>query len=205
MHVHRACLNIGRRFPYGLEQVPTCLYAPTPLGECHQEAVLGRRKLDVLAIHRNSMGATVDLPSVVRGQVQLVLANHALLTTQIQALDRHIKATVRRDETARRLQTIPGIGPFGALLLQAEIGPIARFGAAQELAAYAGLVPSTRSSGVKTRHGAVGRGNPWLKWLLIEALQTLKLAPGPVGDHYRKLLRAKGKPGRRSQVQARLV
>jgi hypothetical protein len=25
-------------------------------------------------------------------------------------------------------------------------------------------------------------------------LQTLKLAPGPVGDHYRKLLRAKGKP-----------
>ena len=26
------------------------------------------------------------------------------------------------------------------------------------------------------------------------ALQTLKLAPGPVGAHYRKLLRAKGKP-----------
>ena len=35
---------------------------------------------------------------------------------------------------------------------------------------------------------------PWLKWLLVEALQTLKLAPGPVGDHYRKLLRSKGKP-----------
>ena len=65
---------------------------------------------------------------------------------------------------------------------------------AQELAACAGLVPSTHSSGDKTRHGRVGRGNPWLKWLLIEALQTLKLAPGPVGDHYRKLLRAKGKP-----------
>lgn len=42
-----------------------------------------------------------------------------------------------------------GIGPFGALLLQAEIGPSARFGSAQELAAYAGLVPSTRSSGVR--------------------------------------------------------
>lgn len=138
--------------------------------------------------------ATVELPAVVRGQVHLVLANHALLTTQIQALDRHIRSTVRRDATSRRLQTIPGIGPFGALLLQAEIGPISRFGSAQELAAYAGLVPSTRSSGDKTRHGHVGRGNPWLKWLLIEALQTLKLAPGPVGDHYRKLLRAKGKP-----------
>jgi len=138
--------------------------------------------------------AAVELPAVVRGQVGLVLANHAHLTTQIQALDRYIKQTVRRDATARRLQTIPGIGPFGALLLQAEIGPIARFGSAQELAAYAGLVPSTRSSGDKTRHGQVGRGNPWLKWLLIEALQTLKLAPGPVGDHYQRLLRAKGKP-----------
>ena len=138
--------------------------------------------------------AAVELPAVVRGQVGLVLANHALLTTQIQALDRYIKQTVRRDATARRLQTIPGIGPFGALLLQAEIGPIARFGSAQELAAYAGLVPSTRSSGDKTRHGQVGRGNPWLKWLLVEVLQTLKLAPGPVGAHYQKLLRAKGKP-----------
>ena len=138
--------------------------------------------------------AAVELPAVVRGQVTLVLANHALLTTQIQALDRYIKGHVKRDATAQRLQTIPGIGPFGALLLQAEIGPIDRFGSAQELAAYAGLVPSTRSSGDKTRHGHVGRGNPWLKWLLIEALQTLKLAPGPVGQHYQKVLRAKGKP-----------
>jgi transposase len=88
----------------------------------------------------------------------------------------------------------PGIGPFGALLLHAEIGPIARFGSAQDLAAYAGLVPSTESSGDKTRHGHEGRGNRWLKWPLIETLQTLTLALGPVGDHYRKLPRAKGKP-----------
>jgi transposase len=39
------------------------------------------------------------------------------------------------------------------LLLQAGIGPISRFHSAQALAAYAGLVPSTRSSGDKTRHG----------------------------------------------------
>jgi hypothetical protein len=36
--------------------------------------------------------------------------------------------------------------------------------------------------------------DPWLKWLLVEALQTLKLASGPVGAHYQKSLRAKGKP-----------
>lgn len=90
---------------------------------------------------------------MVRRPVELLLANHALLTSQIQALARHIKDTVKRDATATRLQTIPGIGPFGALLLQAEIGPISRFASAQELAAYAGLVPSTRSSGGKTHDG----------------------------------------------------
>lgn len=46
--------------------------------------------------------ATVDLPAVVHGQVTLVLANHALLTSQIQILDRHVKTTVRRNQAARR-------------------------------------------------------------------------------------------------------
>ncbi|MGH7710909.1 MAG: IS110 family transposase [Gemmatimonadaceae bacterium] len=138
--------------------------------------------------------ATLTLPPVVRRYVDLLLANLDLLTTQIVALDKYLQRHVRQDAVAQRLQTIPGVGPFGALLLQAEIGPIDRFRSAQELAAYAGLVPSTHSSGGKTRHGAVGRGSPWLKWIVVEILQTLKLAPGPVGQHYQKLLRAKGKP-----------
>ena len=138
--------------------------------------------------------ATVSLPPVVRRYVDLLLANLDLLTTQILALDKYLQRHVRQDVIAQRLQTIPGVGIFGALLLQAEIGPISRFRSAQELAAYAGLVPSTHSSGGKTRHGTIGRGNPWLKWIVIEIFQTLKLAPGPVGAHYQKLLRAKGKP-----------
>jgi len=138
--------------------------------------------------------ATVGLPPVVRRQVDLLLANLDLLTTQIGGLDKYIQRHVRQDPVAQRLQTIPGVGPFGALLLQAEIGPIQRFRGAPELAAYAGLVPSTQSSGGKTHHGPVGRGSPWLKWIVIEIIQAHKLAPGPVGQHYHKLLRAKGKP-----------
>ena len=81
-----------------------------------------------------------------------------------------------------------------AAMLVAEIGTIVRFRSAHALVAYAGLAPSTASSGDKTRHGGVGgAGNPWLKWLLIEIVQSLKLAPGPVGQQYQKLLRSKGK------------
>ncbi|MGQ0647236.1 MAG: IS110 family transposase [Gemmatimonadaceae bacterium] len=136
---------------------------------------------------------TLDLPRVVRQHIALLLANIDQLTTQIRALDRDLTRRVAPDAVTRRLQTIPGVGPLGALILQAEIGPLTRFRDAAHLAAYAGLTPSTRSSGGKTRHGAVGRGNPWLKWILIEILQHLKLAPGPVGAHYQALLRPKGK------------
>lgn len=136
---------------------------------------------------------TLDLPRVVRYHVTLLLTTIDQLTTQIRALDRDLARTVTHDAVSRRLQTIPGVGALGALMIQAEIGPLTRFRDAAHLAAYAGLTPSTRSSGGKTRHGAVGRGNPWLKWILIEVLQHLKLAPGPVGAHYQALLRPKGK------------
>jgi transposase len=138
--------------------------------------------------------ARVELPRVVRRYVELLLATLDHLSGQILSVDKALQRECRHDAVSQRLQTIPGVGSFGALLLQAEIGPITRFTSAQELAAYAGLTPSTRSSGGKTRHGGTGRGNPWLKWILIEILQALKLAPGPVGAHHEKLLRAKGKP-----------
>lgn len=63
------------------------------------------------------------------------------------------------------LKTIPGIGEFFARLIDAEIDDIARFRNPKKLAAYAGLVPSTYSSGGKTFHGKIIKeGNKWLRW-----------------------------------------
>ncbi len=138
--------------------------------------------------------ATVALSPAGRVQVDLLLELVDALDVRIHSLDDRVKRLVQGDPVAQRLQTWPGIGTFGAALLLAEIGTIHRFHSAHELAAYAGLTPSTQSSGDKTRHGSVGRaGSPWLKWILIEIVQRLKLAPGPVGQQYQKLLRSKGK------------
>src|SRR5881398_1638790 len=139
--------------------------------------------------------ATVALPPEVHQQVDRLVALVAHLDAQIAEQDRGVRELAQATPEAALLQTIPGIGPFGALLLLAEIGTIARFGSSHELAAYAGLVPSTRSSGGKTAHGSVGpAGSAWLKWLFVEAVQTLKRQPGPVRSQYERLLRAKGKP-----------
>lgn len=139
--------------------------------------------------------ATVALSPMLRQQVERLLRLHDYLTQEITRLDGQVKRAARRDPIAKQLETIPGVGTFGALFLHAEIGPITRFRSSHELAAYAGLVPTTRSSGGKTTHGAVGTcSNRWLKWILCEVVTTLKRAPGPVGTHDRHLLRAKGKP-----------
>jgi transposase len=138
--------------------------------------------------------ATVSLSPMGRLQVDLLLELVDALGERIGRLDDRVKRVAQEDPHARLLQTWPGIGLFGAALLVAEIGTIHRFHSSRELATYAGLTPSTQSSGDKTRHGSVGRaGSPWLKWILIEIVQSLKLAPGPVGAHYQKLLRSKGK------------
>jgi transposase len=137
---------------------------------------------------------TVELSEMARVQVDLLLELVDQLDLRVKRLDQRVQRLVKEDPQAALLQTWPGIGTFGAALLLAEIGSIQRFRTSHELAAYAGLTPSTQSSGGKTTHGGVGRsGSPWLKWILIEIVQSLKLAPGPVGAQYQRLLRSKGK------------
>jgi len=51
-----------------------------------------------------------------------------------------------------------------------EIDRIERFPSAAKLAAYAGLVPTTYSSGGHTFHGKLmPQTNKWLRWALVEA------------------------------------
>ena len=139
--------------------------------------------------------AVAPLSPVLRAQTQRLLTLHDALTVEITGLDEDVKKAAKGNAVVTQLKTMPGVGIFGALFLQAEIGSIERFHSSHELAAYAGLVPTTRSSGGKTAHGGLGKAsNRWLKWILVEIVVTLKLAPGPVGTYYRHLLRAKGKP-----------
>jgi len=60
-----------------------------------------------------------------------------------------------------------------ALLVKAEIGDISRFRSGDHLCSYAGIVPSTHSSGGVTRHGRITReGSRWLRWAAVEAAMT---------------------------------
>src|SRR4051794_13723505 len=63
-----------------------------------------------------------------------------------------IVAHARNDEMARRLATIPGIGPITLSLIAATVGDnIAAFWSARHFAAWLGLVPRQHSTGGQIR------------------------------------------------------
>jgi transposase len=73
----------------------------------------------------------------------------------------------------RVLMTVPGFGYYLALLVKAEIGDVSRFRSGDHLCSYAGIVPSTYSSGGVARHGRITReGSRWLRLAVFEAATT---------------------------------
>jgi len=96
-----------------------------------------------------------------------------VLNERIKASDGWVKELFAQNPDAMLLDSLPGIGTFLALLLSVEIDGVERFDDPKKLASYAGLVPSTYSSGGKTFHGKITKeGNKWIRWALVEAVQT---------------------------------
>jgi len=100
---------------------------------------------------------------------ELSLLEH--LQAQIKQANRWLIGVGKKDKRVKRLLTIPGIGRTIALLMISEIDDIKRFRSDRKLHAYAGLIPSTRSSGGRTFHGRLTKtGNKYIRWAMIEAV-----------------------------------
>lgn len=71
------------------------------------------------------------------------------------------------------LQTITGVGRRGAECILAELGPdMSRFPSHRHAARWARISPGNNESGGKRRAGGTGRGNPWLREILIECARA---------------------------------
>ena len=75
---------------------------------------------------------------------------------------------------ARRLMTIPGLGPVTASAIAASVQDVSVFTGPREFAAFLGLTPRQNSSGGKERLGRVSKmGNRYLRKLLVGAHAVL--------------------------------
>jgi transposase len=138
--------------------------------------------------------AALDLPENSR----LQLASDVRLLTLTQAeLQEHDRILIRyawEDPRVKLLITMPGVDVTVALAILAALGEVDRFGDGDHLAAYLGLVPSTRQSGDHCYHGPITkRGNGKARWLLIQAAQHLGAHPGPLGVFFRRLATRKNR------------
>lgn len=111
----------------------------------------------------------------------------------------------KANANVRLLKTIPGIGEFFARLIDAEIDDISRFRSPKKLAAYAGLVSSTYSSGGKTYNGKIiKQGNKWLRWAFVEAVTPAIATDAELRDQYERL-KPRGANKARVAVARRLL
>lgn len=83
-------------------------------------------------------------------------------------IDKEIARRAREDEVARRLMTIPGIGPIAATAIAALAPAMESFKRGRDFAAWLGLTPKQKSTGGKTRLGRTSKmGERGLRRLLI--------------------------------------
>jgi transposase len=93
-----------------------------------------------------------------------------------------------------RLTEIPGISPDLARAIIAEIGlDMSRFPTAAHLVSWAGLCPSARQSGPRTRAGKKGQGNTWLRSALGQAANGAARTQTFLGERYHRIARRRGK------------
>jgi transposase len=109
------------------------------------------------------------------------------------------------DPRVKALTQLPGVGPFTALVILAEIGDVSRFEPARKLASWAGLTPTVRGSDRVACYGHISKQcSAWLRWVLREAAQTAKRSP-QFAAGYQAIARRRGKKIATTAVARKLL
>ena len=109
-----------------------------------------------------------DLPELVREECRDLIEQIMDKTSRIDTKTAQLREIAAQTDEARRLQTMPGVGPLTALAVEAFAPAMASFKCGRDFAAWLGLVPRQHSSGGKERLGRVSKqGQSDIRRLLI--------------------------------------
>lgn len=108
------------------------------------------------------------LPHSARVILKVLITTLKSLEENIAVLDVEIARRAKEDAVARRLMTIPGVGPITATAIVALAPPVETFRTGRDFAAWLGLTPVQKSTGGKQRLGATSKmGERTIRRLLI--------------------------------------
>ena len=127
---------------------------------------VGIRHLDrIKALVENEAS---DLPALIQEECRDLLTQIAEKTARIIERTTKLKTLAAQSDRARRLQTMPGVGPLTAIAVETFGPDMAQFKTGRGFAAWLGLVPKQRSSGGKERLGRMTKaGQADIRRLLI--------------------------------------
>jgi transposase len=140
----------------------------------------------------------IDLPDIVREECRDLLAKIDEKTIRIEAKTKQLAELSRINGPARRLQTVPGVGPMIALAIEAFAPAMGTFRCGRNFAAWLGLVPRQFSSGGKERLGRVSKAGQAdiRRLLIIGAMSHVRAAcrkPPALGSWLARMLARKPK------------
>ena len=118
------------------------------------------------------------LPEIARACLAALGAQLRMLKAQNLEFDRMINAWHRSNETSKRLDEIPGVGPALATALVASVADPRAFRSGRDFSAWIGLVPKQHSSGGKDKLGGISKqGDRYLRSLFTAgALAVIRYA-----------------------------
>ncbi|WGD50850.1 IS110 family transposase [Bradyrhizobium sp. CB1650] len=122
----------------------------------------------VAELVERAMDPKTGVPEAARFVLEILIKTMVTLEMQIKKLDSEITRRARKEKDARRLMTIPGVGPMTATALLALAPAAGSFRCGRDFAAWLGLTPLQRSTGGKQKLGATSKmGERTLRRLLI--------------------------------------
>jgi len=125
---------------------------------------------------------------------------------EIKQSDALVEELYRESKEAQLISTIPGFGTFLSVLVVTEIADIERFSSDSKLHSYAGVIPSTHVSGMRSYHGKlVHQGNKWLRWAVVEAVWPAVRADYGICMMYKRIASRKGANSAKIAIARRLL
>ncbi len=114
------------------------------------------------------------LPALAAKMLGILAAQLRDVAERVKEVEVKLLAWHRADETSRRLQSVPGLGPITASAIVATVGDASQFKSGRQFAAWLGLVPQQRSSGGKERLGGISeRGDGYIRRLLVHGARAI--------------------------------
>jgi transposase len=174
----QSCLMLHRtRHLFIREQTAVINVIRAHLAEFGIVAPVGRKGVEEL-LRVIADPADKRIPEIARACLAALGTQLHRLKEQLLEFDRMIMAWHRSDETSRRLDEAPGIGPMLATAVVATVADPKAFRSGRNFSAWVGLVPKQHSSGGKDRLGHISKqGDRYLRGLFVAgALAVIRYA-----------------------------